>query len=227
MEPDSESVKTRFAARLLLSLPGGLLAATAIVCLISGIAIDRTFPVPVYIRTNIELPRISYEEARDVLSSASRWDGEAKVEQSEAAFFAGDPPMRILPTLESALALAPSSAKGWTLLAELRAPSDSRAAALALALALQLAPLDYWLGTRRALVGAMLWDDLDPDGRNTLLRQTRLLWEEQPLREGVNLLADTDKGAALLGRAFASQPDTLRLINRITIRASLHDFISR
>jgi len=209
--------------RTAIVLPGVLLAGAAFARLISGLALEAAFPVPFFINANAPLPSPAYEGAREALAHASHSDGQAKITEAEAASLAGAPPPDVLPILISALEDAPSSARGWTLLAELDAPQDPKTAAAALGMALQLAPFDYWLGSRRANVGARLWDALGSDARDSLLFQTRLLWSEEQLRDSVVGLFATQQGAALVGRAFVEDPDTLRELNRRAIRDSLRN----
>jgi hypothetical protein len=207
--------------RLLLLLPAIVLFLSAVPRLLSGRAVDAAFPVPVYMATDIPLPRAAYVAAENALAKASPGEGEALISRAQAATLAGEPPNKIMPILQAGLAKAPASAAGWTLLAELQASNDAWQGASALQLALDFAPYDFWLGGRRAALGAALWPSLSDPMRARVLRQARLLWTEEQLRPQLLRVLTTPAGAALLKRAFAATPDTLREINRWVTREKL------
>jgi hypothetical protein len=206
--------------------PAIVLAGAALPRLVSGFALAPALPVPYLIGAKEELPTTAYKAARDALAHASNADGQAKIWQAEAAYLAGSQVQDVQSTLSSALDRAPSSAQGWTLLAEIQATRDPKGAASALGLALQLAPFDYWLASRRANVGARLWNGLNVEERDLLLRQTRLLWSEEQLRDKIGPLFATQEGAALAGHAFADDPDILRELNRRATRDDLRNFVA-
>ena len=206
------------ALRILFAVPGIALIGAAVPRLMSGLAVEAAFPVPSYIEGNIQLPKTAYAQAQDVLARANIADGQTKILQAEAAYLAGSPIEKVESILKPALGYAPSSARGWTLLAELEVAKQPQIGASALALGLQFAPFDYWLAGRRANVGAQLWNEMDADGKNSLLRQTRLLWSEEQFRGKIAALYMTESGRALVARAFADEPDTLRELNRRTMR---------
>ena len=211
------------AIRTLIFVPGFLLAGAAVPRLISGLALEAAFPAPIYMDANVQLPRAAYEQARKALSQADPRDGQAKIAEAEAAHLAGYPAQEILPKLIVALNHAPGSAKGWALLAELQASQKPQSGAAALGLALEFAPFDYWLAGRRVNMGAQIWDALNTDDRASLLRQTRLLWTDEQLRNNLPPLLATEPGLRLINRAFADDPDTLRALNRWSLRDSLHN----
>lgn len=212
--------------RIAIVAPGCILAAAAAPRLISGLAVEHAFPVPFFMNANDPLPALAYQQAREALARANSSDGQAKIAEAEAAYLGGSPARDVLPILKSALDHAPSSARGWTLLAELEVSQEPKNGAAAVGLALQLAPYDYWLAARRANVGAGLWNALDIDQRDLVLRQTRLLWSEEQLRGSLGTLFASQDGAALVGRAFAEDPDILRELNRRAMRDSLRNLIT-
>ena len=60
----------------------------------------------------------------------------------------------------------------------------------------------------------MLWPYLDADAQAQALEQTRMLWEEPLLRGQIRPLLFSSEGVSLVTRAFASQQDELRDMNR-------------
>lgn len=219
-------LRRALALRLLLILPAVVLFLSAVPRLLSGRAIDAAFPVPVYIAADVPLPRAAYMAAEAALAHASPGDGEAWVSRAEAAALAGEPANRVLPIVQAGLAKTPASASGWTLLAELQAAGDPWQSASALQLAFDFGPNDFWLGGRRAALGAALWPSLSDPMRERVLRQVRLLWTEPQLRPELRRVLATPAGAVLLKRAFESAPETLREINRWITREKLRDALS-
>ena len=212
--------------RLAMLFPAIILAGTAMPRLVSGFALAMALPVPYLIDANEHLPTTAYKAARDALAYGSTFDGQMKIWEAQAAYLAGSRSEDVQPILASALDRAPSSAQGWTLLAEIEASRDPERAASALGLALQLAPFDYWLGPRRVSVGSGLWNVLNVEQRDSLLRQVRLLWSEPQLRAALEAAFATQQGGALAARAFADEPDVLRELNRRVTRDKLRNFVA-
>jgi hypothetical protein len=212
--------------RTVIFAPAVVLASLALPRLVSGLALLLVLPVPYLIDANGQLPARAYKAAQDVLAHASNSDGQAKIWQAEAAYLAGSPVKDVQSILIPALDRMPSSPQGWTLLAEIEAAGNPKRAASALGLALQLAPFDYWLASRRANVGARLWGTLSMEESDELLRQTRLLWSEEKLRDRIVSLFATQEGAVLAGRAFANDPDVLRELNRGALGANTRHLVT-
>jgi hypothetical protein len=212
--------------RTVIFAPAVVLASLALPRLMSGLALLLVLPVPYVIDANGQLPARAYKAAQNVLAHVSTFDGQAKIWQAGAAYLAASPVEDVRSILVPALERTPSSPEGWTLLAEIEAPGNPKRAASALGLALQLAPFDYWLASRRANAGARLWDALSMEERDSLLRQTRLLWSEKQLRDKIVSLFAAPEGAALAGRAFANDPDILRELNRRASSANTHHLVT-
>lgn len=130
-----------------------------------GRAQDAAIPIPNYMIAQTAVPKAAYRAAEIALARANAADGEAMIARAEAALRAGAKPADVIPDLEQALTHQPASARGWTLLADAWAPTDKKKAANALALALELAPKNYWLSGMRAQAAAQLWEDLDADAK--------------------------------------------------------------
>jgi hypothetical protein len=207
--------------RIALLMPAVFLTLAAVPRFVSGLAWEAAFPVPVAMSINAPQTPHAYTAAASILAHADPADGEAQIARAQAAIYAGEPSANVVPILEDGLAHAPASALGWTLLSELLSRTDRGRAAVALGLALELAPYDYFLAGRRARAGAGLWEALPDDARRDLLRQTQLLWGDKSLHKELRPLLRAPGGAMLITRAFADQPDDLRAINRMVLRERL------
>lgn len=207
-----------WALRFALLLPAVFVTALAVPRMISGLALEAAFPVPAYIAKNVILPRKTYAAAANALSHASLADGETQIFRAEAAHFAGEPDARVAAIVENGLSHDPASARGWTLLCEVLRKTDRKRSAKALAIALELAPYDYFLAGRRARDGALVWDVLAQDDRAFLLRQAKLLWTEQQLHGEIIPLLDAPGGAVLMTTALKDDPDQIRKLNQWVTR---------
>lgn len=216
---------TAWLVRCALLIPLAMGLGLAVPRWTSGVASDHAFPVPLNIAVDHPLPISAYQSAEHSLAGADPADGEAKIERAETLYLMHAAPQSVLAVLTDGLQREPASARGWALLAELPdAPAATRAKALALSL--QLAPLDIWLAGSRSLTGIALAPQLSPNGKQLLLQQIRLLWTEQSLRPDLHGVLATPGGAALVTEAFNGNADELRALNRwVTqdkLRAMLH-----
>jgi len=212
--PPPAAILVRAAGAALALVPAVLLCSLAVPHLRDGAAQDAAVPVPVYMIAQVAMPKVAYEDAAAALSRGSPRNGEAAIEQAEAVMRAGGPRAHAQAILVRGLSHDPASARGWTLLSEIALPTDRKAAARALSQALVLAPHDYWLVGARAQDAALLWSELEADSRSMALEQTRILWEEPPLRSQLLQLLRTPEGVALASRAFAGNEDEIRAMNR-------------
>ena len=203
-----------WTGRLLLFLPAVLLLMAAVPRFESGLAVDAAFPVPVYMVVNAPLPANSYRAAADVLAGADSRDGRSMLERAEAASMAGDPQAAVVDMLRSALAEAPASVRGWTLLAEQLLKQDPKAATTSLEHSLLLGRYEYFVAGKRARVAAAVWDQLSPGAREAMILQTRLLWPDIVLRRDIASLLSTPGGSDLMNRAFRNDPEQVRALNR-------------
>ena len=134
--------------------------------------------------------------------------------RAEALSLARPQGKNVVALLQDGLAKSPASVRGWTLLAEQLDTIDHQKAAQALGQSFLLGPYEYFVALKRARQAAVLWDDLAIDAREAALEQTRLLWTEESLNDGILRLLDTQGGSELLARAFIDEPEELRTINR-------------
>jgi len=201
-------------------LPALLLAGAAAPRMVSGFAWEAAYPATDYIPLDLPLPEgMPSGEAVAKLAGVSAANGWAQILRADAMHLDGAAPEAILPVLENGLRANPSSARGWTLLAEIETASDPERAAKALALALRTAPLDYRIVFERARVGIALWQDMPPAEQELLFRQNRFLFSEQPMRQRyLNDILLLPGGPELIGRSFAAFPEELRALNRFVER---------
>jgi hypothetical protein len=197
-----------------LVLPACILAISGLIHFRNGHALDAAFPIPIALSVNNAMPERAYQNAAESLRSANPQDGDSQIWSAEARFAAGEKPQNLLGQVEIGLLHAPASAEGWAFLSEILAQSDPNKAALALEHAFTLAPYDFfWAGTR-AQLSAQLWRYLDNEGKIDALREVRILWDEPQLRVQMLQLSAAPGGSTLMTRAYASEPDTIRTINR-------------
>ncbi|HWF63439.1 MAG TPA: hypothetical protein VN685_02385, partial [Rhizomicrobium sp.] len=139
-----------------------------------------------------------------------------------AAFDAGRPPELALSIVEDGLSHAPADARGWILLASLLKDRDPQGAAKALALAFELAPLEYYLIVPRTALGAQLWDHLSNPERRKILSDAHAIAVNPARRDDLRVLLDTPAGATLVTRALGNDPEGIRKLNRDLAREALH-----
>jgi hypothetical protein len=197
-----------------LLLPAFLLAGSGIIHLKNGRYEEAAFPVPSYLSLNVLLPRAAYADAADALRHTNFDDGDSHLSLAEAGFHSGAKPQYVITEAEVGLAHAPASAEGWAFYAEALEYVDPAKAARALDQALTVAPYDFFWAGRRARLAAQLWNYLDINSKNAALRQVQMIWDEPMLRDEILLLLATPDGSKLLTRAYASEPDVIRAINR-------------
>lgn len=212
----------RWLQRGVLLAPAVGLAIAAAPHFVSGIARERTFPVPQFIGTGRAVPAESYRETGKILASAAAVDGESAILSAQALYLAGGKGEGLARQAEWGLSRDPASGAGWTLLAALHAPTDPKTAADALAVSLELAPYDRTLAPWRTKVAAALWNRLSPDAQNDEIREVQQLWEGgKDGRLAVVELLSVPGGTQPAEAALKSQPEDLRLLNRMAIRLRL------
>ncbi len=196
-------------ARILLPLPAIGILTLAVPRLVAGVVREAAFTANMALEVDYRLKRSDYRKAAWVLSHAPSADGETQIAGAEAAANGGAKTSEIVPLVENALAEAPADARGWILLARLLAEQNPKHAAAALSLATEMAPNDYYLVARRAIVGASLWDYLSQDVRNKLLDDARLLATDPSLRSHLIVLLSSPGGQNLVDQMLthdASKP---------------------
>ena len=203
-----------WAARAVALLLPLALIAVAIPHLIDGVAFENAFPVPVYTEMNVAMPRTAYANAANALAQGMRRDGDRAVLQAEAEANAGAAQADILSVVTSGLSRAPSSPRGWTLLAEELSKADRKQAGVALSVALTLAPNDYYLLARMERDAAYLWDDLSPDARDVAVNAAPTLWKFPELRVYIRPVLAMRAGPKMVTSGFRFDPEELRAMNR-------------
>jgi tetratricopeptide (TPR) repeat protein len=197
---------------------------------VSGLNIEAAYPVSVYVVMNYPVSQKRYAQAARFLAAADPNDGNSLITAAEASADGGTDRALVIKLVRQGLVHEPTSARGWTLLAEeLTAAGDRRVAAKALSLALTLGPYDYWIAERRARLAATLFDELQPEDQRAAETQARLLWETDSLRPAIPTLVQSQQGARLMTRALQDEPDQVRLLNRwlATLRRSQQQAILR
>lgn len=216
----------RLARRIILCLvalvPIALLA-DAPIRLQDGLALDAAVPVPTMMIAQVRMPERAYANAQRVLAGADDRDGTAVIARTEAAIHAGAPALSVVPDLEKGLVAQPASARGWLLLSHIYADRDRPKAARCLAIALQLAPHNYWLAGSLARQSAALWPLLDAASQSRALDQARVLWREPTLRPQLRVLLASAGGSALVTRAYSTDPLEITFINRWLSYERSHD----
>lgn len=200
--------------RALLTLLPAALIAVAIPHLIDGMAIESAFPVPVYLQMNAVQTHQAYVDASDALSRGSAADGDRAILEAESKVLAGADKSATLATLRNGLSRSPATARGWTLLAEQLASSDRRGAGQVLAIALMLAPNDYFLTCRLIRDAGALWDVLPDDARRIAISEAPAMWKTPDFRPYIRAVLATKSGPKLMTEAFRLEPDELRAMNR-------------
>jgi hypothetical protein len=206
---------------LSLTVPALLVTLAAVPRIATGIALESAFPVPTYIAMNVRLPDKSYKAAATLLNRASQSDGDTQILRAEAVHLGGAPNSEVGPIIQNGLSSDPASSRGWTLLSETLISTNRARSAKALGIALELAPYDYYLAGRRARDGAALWDALQADSRELLIRQAALLWTEPLLHGEIMPTLSAPGGAALMARALSEGPDQIRKLNQWVARHRL------
>ncbi len=210
----------RKGLRLLLFLPAILVLVLAIPRLITGLAVDEVFPVPDGIVSNQIFSPARYRQTAAVLSVADSKDGQTQVMRAAALRLSGAPADQVMPVISEALQQSPASVQGWMLLTETLERIDQARAVVALDTVLEMSPFDYWLIIHKARAGALLWKRLDPEARQQVLIQTRLLWTRPELRSLIPSLLSVPGGASLMTTAI-QDPEQIRAINRFVRQQQL------
>jgi hypothetical protein len=193
-------------------LPFFPLAWSGFVHLRDGQALDSSFPVPLYMSLNQEMPKVAYLDAASALNNANRDDGSARLSLAEAEYHAGAAHVAVENDLIQSLSHLPGSAPAWLLYAQIQPAGARPLAAKAFDMSLSLGPHDYFLLGPQVLTGASLWRDLSAQSQAQIEERTRLLWQTPALRTYVvDLLRDEDGRLLIMN---SEGPEQIRVINR-------------
>ena len=202
-----------WARAIVLLLPAAALISLATPRLMTGLAVDETFPVPAAMSTGRSVGQEDYRRTARFLSFANSHDGDTQVDRAEALWLSGAGVAVVLPIITGGLSQSPASIRGWTLLAQILQKTEPKRAGEALAVALELSPYDYWLPGPKTRAGAPLWNVLPADARAQLVAQAGMLWSHDDMRPQILPLLEVPGGPELMTKAI-SDPNTIRAVNR-------------
>jgi len=207
--------------RAALALPLAVVVLAAVPRFVTGIALEAAFPATAYMALNIAQSKAVDNQTATILSHASPMDGGTQIARGEAAMLAGQPPQRVIPIVEAGLANAPSSARGWIVLARLLGARDPKRAAASLALAVELAPREYFLVVPRIEAAAPIWPYLPETTRQVVMDDTRRLLASPNDHLTVREILHIPGGTEIVTEAFSGHLDLLRAFNRSLARERL------
>jgi len=168
------------------------------------------------------LPPMAFQWASSNLDKTMAGDGDGLIEQAEmVALGAGRDQKALAKALglvTQGIAQAPANPRGWTLLCEIKAQSGSADTISCLDIGFFVAPFDWYVSRRRALLAARLWPLLDMNVRDGAALRVRQMWESDFPDDHRSRMALYDvfleaNGSELLRAGFAGHIEELRAIN--------------
>lgn len=214
MRADFGGVTRRWLLGAIWFALGSGLIAVAAPLMISGLATESAFPVPIYMSMNFRVPARTCRAASQRLTRTNPGDGDSKIAQAEADICSGAASTATMSVLKQGLALSPASARGWMLFAEQNSRTDPVRAAQALTMSFELDGFSYWLVDRRIRDAASLWSVMSTAGKNDTFKQVKLLWQTPDLRPRIEPLLAENGVAAIFSQTYIGDPENLRAINR-------------
>jgi hypothetical protein len=211
---DLGGVARRWLLRAIWFALGSGLIAVAAPLMISGLATESAFPVPIYLSMNVRIPARTCRAASQRLTRTNPHDGDSKIAQADADICSGAANAATMSVLKQGLSLSPASARGWMLYAEQNSRTNPARAAQALTMSFELDEFGYWLVDRRIRDAASLWSVMSTAGKNDTFTQVKLLWQTPDLRPRIEPLLAENGVAAIFSQAYLGDPETLRAINR-------------
>jgi hypothetical protein len=222
--------RTVLAAAIGLIVPAVLLFL-GVPRLVEGIGAERALPAVNAGISGDRLPLERWRYAADDLASTMPENGDGLVRRAEMTFLAANGNTSGLAQARSevieGLTLAPTNPRGWTLLCEIDARIAPTEAAHCMDTGFFVAPFDWFVAGRRALLAADLWPRLDADVQEAAARRVRLMWESDHWDDHRVKFALLDvyrapNGAALLTAGFHNDREELREFNRWVIREIMY-----
>ena len=225
-------------ARIVLVAAAGLIVPALLIVLalpriVEGIGIERALPVVRSATVGQTLSLDRYRGAADDLTSTMPENGDGLVRLAEMMALAANNEPRGLSRARAmvvrGLALAPLNPRGWTLLCEIDSHVVKADAPRCMDTGFFVAPFDWFVAGRRALLAAALWPTLDADVRNAAARRVRLMWEadhwwfDHRVKLVLYDVYRAPNGAALLNAGFQDDPDELRSFNRWLIQQQMNN----
>jgi hypothetical protein len=222
--------RTVLAAAIGLIIPA-VLIFLAIPRLIEGVGAERALPAVNAAVSGTRLPIDRWRLAADDLGATMADNGDGQVRRAEMIYLAANGNAAGLAAARAVavdgLTLAPTNPRGWTLLCEIDARIARADAPRCMDTGFFVAPFDWFVAGRRALLAADLWPMLDADVQDAAARRVRLMWESDHWDDHrvKFVLFDVYKapnGAALLTAGFKVDKDELREFNRWLIRQQMY-----
>jgi len=125
------------------------------------------------------------------------------------------------------LEYAPANPRGWTLLCEIDLASAPNDAAKCMDTAFFIAPFDWYVARRRAVLAADLWPRLDSDVQLAAARRVRLMWNsdnwpDHRVKDALYDVYQAPYGRDLLTAGFAGDKEEMRELDRWLIRQNMY-----
>lgn len=213
-----------------LAVPA-ILIALAIPRLIEGIGTEQALPATTAAVFERTLPTSNYRVAAGVLSSTLADNGDGLIRRAEMLALAAKGNDAELAEARAVvvdgLVKAPMNPRGWTLLCEIDSHIAPAQAPRCMDTGFFVAPFDWFVAPRRALLAAYLWPRLDADVQSAAARRVRLMWEsdswtDHRARQSLFDVYRAPNGAALLTAGFRTDPDELRVVNRWLMQKQMY-----
>ncbi len=200
--------------------------------LIEGVGAERALPAVNAAVNGGRLPIERWRYAADDLASTLPDDGDGLIRRAEMMYLAANGNAQGLAQAKSVvtdgLTRAPTNPRGWTLLCEIDARIARSEAPRCMDTGFFVAPFDWFVAPRRALLAADLWPTLDTDVQEAAARRVRLMWEsdhwdDHRVRDVLYDVYKMPNGAALLTAGFKFNKDELREFNRWLIHQQINE----
>lgn len=222
--------RTVFAAAAGLIVPA-ILLLLGVPRLIEGVGTERALPAVNAAVAGERLPIARWQLAAHDLAVTMPENGDGLIRRAETVFLAANGNAEGLAQARSVvvdgLTRAPMNPRGWTLLCEIDARIAPADAPRCMDTGFFVAPFDWFVARRRALLAADLWPTLDSDVQGAAARRIRLMWESDRWDDHRVKFALLDvyrapNGAALLTAGFKDDREQLRAFNRWVIEELMY-----
>jgi hypothetical protein len=222
--------RTVLAAAIGLIIPA-VLIFLATPRLIEGVGAERALSAVNAAVNGTRLPIDRWRLAADDLGTTLPDNGDGQIRRAEMIYLAANGDTAGLAAARAVvvdgLTLAPANPRGWTLLCEIDARIARAYAPRCMDTGFFVAPFDWFVAGRRALLAADLWPVLDADVQDAAARRVRLMWEsdhwdDHRVKFVLFDVYQAPNGAALLTAGFKADKDELREFNRWLIRQQMY-----
>jgi len=227
---------SRVYGRTVLAAAAGLIVPAVLILLavprlIEGVGAERALPAVNAGVSGDRLPIDRWRYAANDLSLTMPNNGDGLIRRAEMLYLAANGNLEGMAQAKAVvidgLTLAPANPRGWTLLCEIDARIALSEAPRCMDTGFFVAPFDWFVARRRALLAAQLWPMLDADTQEAAARRVRLMWEsdhwdDHRVKFALYDVYQAPNGAALLTAGFRSDKDELREFNRWLIRQQMY-----